>query len=168
MKWHFLLGLALFATPAMAQRVVPDAETFSENDCRWLHTQYLGECVASQYCGEGLGDEFSMSTQRGMSALEPVMTVRAHDELNAICHEACETRKRMDYSQFKASICKPLLGVAMFLMANSQPAGAFREAHLARCAAAMRWRPSIVLGPVLAPPWLAHRPPRPRPLRLQG
>ena len=38
-------------------------------------------------------------------------------------------------------------------------------AHRRRCASAIRWRPSGVLGPVLAPPWFRHRPPRPMPLR---
>ena len=60
---------------------------------------------------------------------------------------------------------------------NTRPHGTGREAEIQRpdlvaqrrrCASAIRWRPSGVLGPALAPPWFGQRPPRPRPLRRQG
>lgn len=42
------------------------------------------------------------------------------------------------------------------------------RAHRSLWASAMRRRPASVRGPVEQPPWFAHRPPFPLPLRMQG
>jgi hypothetical protein len=103
-----LFVLVLMPT-AKAQTVVEDAKRFTEADCRWLHTQFLGECMASAKCSH-LREawDFSMSTQRGLTALETVITVRSMYAISSACERACVTKLKIAYSEWKQLICKPL------------------------------------------------------------
>lgn len=93
-----------------AQIVVDDVKSFTEKECRWLHSQFLGECLGAARCTAKREEmDFSMSTQRGMYALETVLTIRAAEEIGTICEQTCKTRKRMGYTNWRASICKQLM-----------------------------------------------------------
>jgi hypothetical protein len=98
------------APGAMAQKVVEDATTFTEENCRWLHRQFLGECIGFQACPrERAGMDLSMSTVRGLSSLETVLTVRAAQQIDVACLQACKTRTRMPYKEWRRRICQPLM-----------------------------------------------------------
>jgi hypothetical protein len=102
--------LLLITDTATAQRVVDDAKKFTEKDCRWIYSQFLDECIASPPCTSDPNNrDFSMSTQRGMSSLETVLTVRIAGEINALCERTCKSKSKPVYSTWHAAICKPLL-----------------------------------------------------------
>jgi hypothetical protein len=106
-----LMLIGTMAAPgAMAQIVVEDATEFTDKDCRWLHRQFLGECSNSQRCPHTRDDiNLSMSTVRGLSALETVLTVRAADQMDIACLQACKTKERMPYNEWRKRICEPLI-----------------------------------------------------------
>lgn len=103
--------IALLISPvANSQIVVPDAKKFTETDCRWLHSQFLGECVEAEKCTWRPEErDFSMSTQRGMSSLETVLTVRSAQTINQTCYEVCKAKKKVGYQEWRKLICKPLI-----------------------------------------------------------
>jgi hypothetical protein len=91
--------------------VVDEVETFSDRECQWLHSQFLGECMSSQKCERTYGemDDFSMSTYRGMSSLETVITVRAMEQINSACQRVCLTKQRPAYGEWRKLVCDPLI-----------------------------------------------------------
>lgn len=102
-----LIFFAQLLSPiAVAQNVVPDVKVFTGRECRWLYSRFLDECMEAQKCTEM---DFSMSTSRGMSSLETVLTVRSANEINYACNQVCVSKRKMDYNQWRKSICKPLI-----------------------------------------------------------
>lgn len=94
----------------VAQKVVPDAQRFSETECRWLHRQFLDECMNSLKCTKRPEDrELSMSADREMHALGPVISVRAMDLINQICEQVCLKKKKINRQEWHKSVCKPLM-----------------------------------------------------------
>lgn len=107
------LGVIFFVTlDASAQKVVEDVKKFTERECQWLHRNFLDECLnrdnfASSKCSTS--PDLSMSTNRGMSALEPVLTVRIAGQIHAICQKTCESQRKIGYKEWRSSICRPLM-----------------------------------------------------------
>lgn len=102
-----LLALALFSLllPASvsAQIVVPDVERWTDKECRWLHRQVLDACKNLTDCTDT--SDMSMSTQRGLYALENVFTVRNQQDFDKICLRVCETKQIPTYSAFNKEFC---------------------------------------------------------------
>jgi hypothetical protein len=96
-------------TASFAQAIVhPDAKRFTQSDCQWLYRQLLDDCIAvSTTCPSNRyewGDDFSMSTVRGMHSLETVLTVRVMEAIEYACKKACQTKKKPEYQQRRNSI----------------------------------------------------------------
>jgi hypothetical protein len=108
-----LLALAcgsLLASGALAQRVVEDCKTFTEEQCDWLHSQVLKECETARQCPDDpRSTELSMSSIRGLNSLETCMTARALNDVWDFCHAACLKKRRVGYPEFQKTICAPLL-----------------------------------------------------------
>jgi TPR repeat protein len=104
---------------ALSQKVVYDATKFTERECRWLYSELLNACVESQKCGRGFGEmDLPMSTERGMSSLETVLTVRAMAEINKACERACLGKARPAYDSWRTSICMTLMEKGTHKFAN--------------------------------------------------
>lgn len=105
-----LTGLMLSPGASLAQIVVPNATRFTERDCRCLHAGFLDACIASETCGLHPDElSYSMALQRGMSSLEPVITVVAMHEIEAACERSCKSKHPMDYPVLRRTICLPLM-----------------------------------------------------------
>lgn len=102
-----LIALALFSSllPASvsAQIVVPDAERWTDKECRWLHRQALDACKNLTDCTDT--SDMPMSTQRGLSALDNIFTVRNGQDFDGLCLKVCETKKIPTYSAFNKEFC---------------------------------------------------------------
>lgn len=100
-----LLALFSLALPESisAQIVVPDVEKWTDKECRWLHRQALEECKKLTDCTDA--SDMSMSTQRGLSALENIFTVRDRQNFDGICFRVCNIKKIPSYSVFNAEFC---------------------------------------------------------------
>lgn len=111
------LGLALASlmlinsgSGSFAQIVVPSATHFTERDCRWLHQEFLAACAQSETCSSHPDElSYSMALQRGMSALETVITVAAMHEIDAACKQSCKSKHSMDYTTLRRTVCLPLM-----------------------------------------------------------
>lgn len=88
---------------APAQIVVPDVKKWTQQECRWMHRQVLGACRELEDCMKQ--DDMSMSTQRGLSALGNVLTVRNMENFRGICANVCASRSIPTYETFKAQFC---------------------------------------------------------------
>jgi len=109
-----LLALTFIAccpglNPAQGQIVVPYAKKFTNAECKWLHSQFLDACMASETCGP-YPDQYaySMSTQRGVNSLEKVLTPSARNRIEAACERSCGLKTVVDYTEWQRSICSPL------------------------------------------------------------
>ena len=113
MRFRTKLVVALligFADPATAQIVVEDVAKWSEKECRWLHSQVLAECENQQTCSASREKlDLSMSSQRGMYALEPVISARLYHEFYGICFQACRDKTRPSYVEFQRSFCSRVM-----------------------------------------------------------
>jgi hypothetical protein len=95
---------------SLAQIVVPNAKRFTERDCRWLHKDFLEACAQSETCSSHPDElSYSMALQRGMSALETVITVAAMHEIEAACKQSCKSKHSLDYSTLRRTVCLPLM-----------------------------------------------------------
>jgi hypothetical protein len=93
---------------AASAQIVPDViKRWSEEECIWLHRQALDECRAgaNNHCAHELLDAFSMSTNRGLSALDAFWTARNRQDFDAICLRVCKEDAKPTYSQFKKEFC---------------------------------------------------------------
>jgi hypothetical protein len=94
---------------ASAQIDVPAIKRWSEKECIWLHRQALDECKENGRGFEGTKlcsqDDFSMSTNRGLSAFDSFWTVRNREQFDAICLRVCEENAKPTYSQFRKEFC---------------------------------------------------------------
>ncbi len=91
---------------ADAQRVVDDVARWTDQQCAWLHRQALAECQTQAVCSS-LPEkiDFSMSTSRGMTSLEDVLTVQSQKQFYEICNRTCMDKKRPSYAEFRKSFC---------------------------------------------------------------
>jgi len=91
---------------ASAQIDQPAIKRWSEKLCIWLHRQALGECK-TLHPDCSLNETFliSMSTNRGIAALEDFWTARNTQHFNAICLQVCKENTKPTYSQFKKEFC---------------------------------------------------------------
>lgn len=120
-----LLAVPLFYNSSAAQPVAPEVKSIEERDCgrncddppksfksqhcRWIYEQFLDECLGLKKCTpiNSTTEEFSMSTVRGMSALETVITVRVHDQIYQACFQTCAVKRKPSYKSFRRMICSP-------------------------------------------------------------
>jgi hypothetical protein len=106
-----LLGLVglLAVVKAEAQIVEPDIKKWSVSQCQWLHGQVLKECMNLDGCNDdGITEDLSMASQRGLIALEPVMTVRNRKEFNSICYRVCDKKSIPTYASFDKEFCSTI------------------------------------------------------------
>lgn len=99
-------GTAMVMPGAGAQRVTDDIARWSDRQCAWLHRQALAECQEQAACSS-LPEkiDFSMSTARGLAALEGVLTAANTKHFYEICERACTQKKRPSYAEFRTSFC---------------------------------------------------------------
>lgn len=102
----FACTIIALAASAAGQTDLPDVKRWSERECIWLYRQVLPECKDQHPCSET--PDFSMSTSRGLEALEPVWTVRNGREFEGICIRVCTENAMPSYSQFKKDFCSTI------------------------------------------------------------
>lgn len=116
-KWSMNLAFVALAiltfvprSSAFAQRVIDDVNRFSSNECKWIYSQYLDECLNAIECPSNVEEiEFSMSTQRGMYSMERAISVRAKNEIDQTCLSTCRSKSKPTYKTFESSICSALM-----------------------------------------------------------
>ena len=103
-----LLFLASHALPEV--RMEPNAKKFTDQDCQWLYSQFLGECISIEKCTSRYENfDFSISTSQGLGSLETVITVRVMDAIISACERACSAKTRPPIEEWRKTICKPLM-----------------------------------------------------------
>ena len=104
----FVLWLVMAPVPARAQIIVPDVKRWSEKECSWLYQQALSECRIQQHCSAT--PDFSMSTERRLTALAGIWTVRNREQFDGICLRVCQDNTSPSYTQFKLEFCSKIKG----------------------------------------------------------
>jgi hypothetical protein len=77
---------------ASAQIVVPDVKRWSEKESSWLYQHVLPECRTQRLCSAT--PDFSMSTERGLTSLDAILTVRNRQQFDGICLRVCQENTR--------------------------------------------------------------------------
>jgi hypothetical protein len=99
-----VFGASVLPNKLIGQIVVEDVTKWTEKECVWLYRQALVECQNQETCSRS--PDFSMSTSRGLSSLENILTVRMQQEFYEICYQTCQAKKRISYSTFRNRFCE--------------------------------------------------------------
>jgi hypothetical protein len=104
----FVLWCVMAPVAAWAQIVVPDVKRWSEKECSWMYQQVLPECRTQRPCSAT--PDFSMSTERGLTSLDAILTVRNRQQFDGICLRVCQENTSPRYAQFKTEFCSKIKG----------------------------------------------------------
>jgi hypothetical protein len=102
------LLIGLVSLPALmsasAQIVVPEVKRWTAAECRWLHSQALVHCRNHLPDCSNM-DDLAMAIQRGLNALDNVLTARERQQFDAICYNVCMSKTLPSYQSFNADFC---------------------------------------------------------------